>query len=100
MTADFELVEEEIDRGVRVPIQAVFSKGKEKFVYVRKDGRYLPRVVSLGKRNDNDILVTKGVKAGDVLAEQLPPASLIGPANRTTARSRAGGLLSLFPWWS
>jgi HlyD family secretion protein len=100
MTADFELVEEEIDRGVRVPIQAVFSKGRQKIVYVRKDGRYLARAVTLGKRNDNDILVTAGVKAGDVMAEQLPPATLIGPAKKSTPRSRAGGLLSLFPWRS
>jgi HlyD family secretion protein len=106
MTADFELVEEEIARGVRVPIQAVFPRripggaGWEKVVYLRKDGRYLPRAVTLGKRNDNDVLVTKGVKVGDVLAEHLPPASLIGSAKKTAQRPRSGGLLSLFPSWS
>jgi hypothetical protein len=106
MTADFELVEQEIDRGVRVPIQSVFTRRapggdrSEKIVYVRKGGRYWARTVTLGQRNDNDVLVTKGVKAGDVLADQVPPASLIGPAQRTARRPGSGGLLSLLPWGS
>jgi hypothetical protein len=40
------------------------------------------------------------VKAGDVLADQVPPASLIGPAQRTARRPGSGGLLSLLPWGS
>jgi multidrug efflux pump subunit AcrA (membrane-fusion protein) len=128
MTVDFELVEDTVKGGVRVPIQAVFHDqvsrssgvqvfrtGKDKgesghaaskhlntrtpehlnagIVYVRKDGRFWPRTVALGKRNDNDVLVTQGLKPGDVLAEELPPATLIGPAVRKEQRAH-GGLLS------
>jgi multidrug efflux pump subunit AcrA (membrane-fusion protein) len=98
MTADFELVEEEIAQGVHVPIQSVFSRGSDRVVYLRKEGRYWPKKVTLGKRNDNDVLITQGLKAGDVLSEHEPPASLIGPGTRTGRPSRAGGLLSLLPW--
>ena len=141
MTADFELVEDAVTGGVKVPIEAVFSNqasrrsGVQAFgptksksgtrrsnperpiarsperpnartperpstgvVYVRKDGRFWPRTVELGARNDNDVLVTKGLKAGDVIAERLPPASLIGPAVRPERQARIGGLLGLLPW--
>jgi multidrug resistance efflux pump len=130
MTVDFELVEDTVKGGVRVPIQAVFrdqvsrASGIQVFrpakskagpslsnpehlntrtpehlktehlnagiVYVRKDGRFWPRTVALGKRNDNDVLVTQGLKAGDVLAEEMPPASLIGPAVRKEQRAHSG----------
>jgi HlyD family secretion protein len=144
MTADFEVVEEAVAQGVRVPIQAVFPRGEGKqqvvdgskpktvwkghhssgtsprasgasegVVYVRKDGWYWPRNVTLGKRNDNDVLVLVGLKPGQVLAEERPPASLLGSAQpkgagrpspgaprhgRRSADTRPGGLLSLLPW--
>src|SRR5581483_8341585 len=60
-------------------------------VYLRKDGRFLPKTVTLGKRNDNDVLVTHGLKPGDVLAEEQPPASLIGPAAHKPGVRRAAG---------
>jgi hypothetical protein len=67
-------------------------------VYVRKDGRFWPRTVALGRRNDNDMQVTRGLKPGEVVAEEQPPASLIGPASRKEQRRRAGGLLALLSW--
>lgn len=129
MTADFELVEDAITGGVKVPIEAVFRRedrtrpaadhGKvtnavpghrgaavfhlpptvaEGVVYVRKEGRFWPRKVDLGARNDNDVLVTKGLKAGDVIAERLPPESLVGSAARAQRQPRFGGLLGLLSW--
>lgn len=135
MTADFELVEDTVANGVRVPIQAVFpapaarsaapgnpaSAGRANstphpapgtrvpaqrvnpapvtgIVYVRKDGRFWPRSVALGKRNDNDVVITRGLKAGEWLAEEMPPASLVGPAVRKTPPNRAGGLLTILGW--
>ena len=131
MTVDFELVEESVTNGVRVPIQAVFppatgvsgqagtreagdgvrnaaqktpsltpdprplAPGGGGVVYVRKDDRYWPRTVTLGKRNDNDFVITRGLKPGEVVAEEQPPSSLIGPATRKGQQRRAGGLLAL-----
>ena len=72
---------------------------------MRKDGRYWPKKVTLGKRNDNDVLVLAGLKTGQVLAEEKPPVSLIGSAppkgsrdSGTPGQPRTGGLLSLLPW--
>ena len=67
-------------------------------VYVRKDGRYWPKAVVLGKRNDNDVQVLKGLKAGEVLAAEKPPASLIRAASHQERQPKLSGLLSLLPW--
>jgi multidrug efflux pump subunit AcrA (membrane-fusion protein) len=129
MTADFELVENQVTGGVKVPIEAVFPtqalgrSGVQAFrstiprqghsherlnartperpttgvVYLRRDGRFWPRTVTLGARNDNDVLVTKGLKPGDMVADRLPPPSLIGPAALAKPHTPAGGLLGLLP---
>jgi multidrug efflux pump subunit AcrA (membrane-fusion protein) len=98
MTADFELVEEVASGGARVPIQAIFSRGTQKIVYLRKDGRFWPRPVKLAKRNDTEVLISQGVKPGDVLAAEGPPPSLIGPATQKARRPRPGGVMSILPW--
>jgi hypothetical protein len=67
-------------------------------VYVQKEGRFWPKTVTLGRRNDVYVLVTKGVQAGDVLAEHVPPASLIGPATREEQQAWAVRLFELLPW--
>jgi multidrug resistance efflux pump len=67
-------------------------------VSVTKEGRFWAKTVTLGRRNDVDVLVTKGVNVGDVLAERMPPASLIGPATRNQQQAWAVRFLELLPW--
>lgn len=69
----------------------------EGMIYVRKEGRYWPRTVKTGKRNDTDVMITQGLKPGEVLAVEKPPTSLIGPA--TKPRVQVGGMQSLLPSW-
>jgi multidrug efflux pump subunit AcrA (membrane-fusion protein) len=74
----------------------------EGVVYVLRDGRYWPRKVKLGTRNDNDFQVLKGLRKGETIAIEPPPASLIGPPPQRTSGQKLGGLpgalSSLLSW--
>lgn len=61
-----------IDNVVYVPIDAVQTNGVEEYVYVKKKGSYEKVVVETGVSNTDHIIVTKGLKAGDVVAMADP----------------------------
>jgi membrane fusion protein, copper/silver efflux system len=53
-------------RAVSVPLTAVLPTGTKDLVFVnRGDGRFVPREVRVGARNDSLVEIVAGVKAGD-----------------------------------
>src|SRR5450759_2862499 len=63
---------EEVDRGKlqlgqAVPVQASFSKGGKPAVYVQHGKDFPTRMIQVGRRNDEDIIVTGGLKEGDMV---------------------------------
>jgi len=57
---------------IAVPRQTVFASGGEQVVYVRRDGRFVPRNVALGASTAGRIVVTNGLKDGDEIALRDP----------------------------
>jgi multidrug efflux pump subunit AcrA (membrane-fusion protein) len=55
-----------------VPRQAVFEKEGKKIVYRREGGTFVPVSITVGSGTPGRVLVTSGVKAGDVLAIRDP----------------------------
>jgi HlyD family secretion protein len=51
-----------------IPRQALFEKNGRKMVYVKRQGRFVPSVVTIGTSSAGRVVVTKGVRKGDVLA--------------------------------
>jgi RND family efflux transporter MFP subunit len=53
-------------KGVTLPASAVFHSGTRNLVFVNQgEGRFEPREVDLGSRVGDDVLVLKGIKAGE-----------------------------------
>ena len=57
------------------PIVSVFEEEKKTFVFVRNGSGFDRREVELGERNDNFVIVKKGVNAGEPVALRNPEQS-------------------------
>jgi len=72
MSCSAEIVIESEPNSLLIPARASFmSKGKPA-VWVQKGEGFEIRQIQVGKRNDADIVVTKGLKAGEVVAMEDP----------------------------
>jgi Cu(I)/Ag(I) efflux system membrane fusion protein len=68
MFAQVELSVPARNNAVTVPVSAVIDSGTRRIVLVQlKEGRYEPREVKLGARNDDTVEVLEGVKEGELV---------------------------------
>ncbi len=86
MSCDVELVKEDHERVLFVPVQCVVRVGGAPRVYVKRDGKWEPRAVRVGMDNNRMIHILEGVRAGeDVML--APPVK----EQRESARERPAG---------
>jgi multidrug efflux pump subunit AcrA (membrane-fusion protein) len=87
MTADYEIVEEVFNGVVTVPIQAVFRTRQGQAVFVKQgSSQFRVRPVKTGARNDNRIVIARGLKGNEEIALQRPPLSLLEWVKTPTKR--------------
>ena len=67
MFASLRIVLDEQSRALVVPDSAVLDDGGEKILFVKKDGAFYPRVVTLGSKVNGFVEVVQGVAEGDVV---------------------------------
>ncbi len=72
MTAKVEILVDELQGAVYVPIQAVFAEEEEQVCYVRK-GSLQRRVVQTGEYNDEYIQILDGLEVGEKVMLKVPP---------------------------
>ena len=72
MTAKVEILVDELQDVVFVPIQAVFAEEEEQVCYVYK-GSLRRRVVRTGEYNDEYIQILDGLEVGEKVALKAPP---------------------------
>jgi len=76
MTVDLEIELDSVRQAVVVPIRALFAEGKQRYVYRATGATGFTRVpVTAGTRNDLLVEVRGGVRVGDEVALERPPAS-------------------------
>jgi HlyD family secretion protein len=81
MTAQVEIILQELDNVLAVPIPAVLSFDNQDHVAVKKrDGSFEWRDVTLGVSNDKVVSVTKGLDSGESVA--LNPVVLLSPKQK------------------
>ncbi|MGH9734444.1 MAG: efflux RND transporter periplasmic adaptor subunit [Candidatus Acidiferrales bacterium] len=63
---------------VTVPIQSVGTDGGREYVWVRAGHSFVKRAVTVGPRNDLDVVIASGLKAGDVVRRDVIEPSVAG----------------------
>jgi RND family efflux transporter MFP subunit len=76
MSASVEIVIDELNDAIAVPIHAVNRRGDHYFVYVQDSaGKPAIAEVKVGLHNDNRVAITDGVQAGDRIYLAMPPGA-------------------------
>jgi HlyD family secretion protein len=75
MTVSARIMVSTIENVVSVPIEAVFDDGGKPVVYVQHGSSFDKRAVTLGERNDNFIIIAKGLKEGEKVSLTDPDKS-------------------------
>jgi multidrug efflux pump subunit AcrA (membrane-fusion protein) len=72
MSATAEIVIESEPGQMLIPIRASVTSGGKPAVYIQQGENFVLKQIEVGKRNDRDIVVTKGLNPGDTVALENP----------------------------
>ncbi len=72
MSATAEIVIENRPNQILIPARASFSQNGKPAVWVQKGENFVVRNIEVGKRNDSDIIVLKGLEVGEMVALESP----------------------------
>ena len=74
-----EILTGRVEDALAVPVQAVYTQGKKRFVYVPgADGRVEPRDVKIGRAAESLVEITEGLAEGDRVLLRKPKTGEIG----------------------
>lgn len=78
MRCEAQIVMGRVEDALAVPVQAVFSSGPVRFVYVPEGTRFARRPIQLGRRSDTMAEIVSGLEDGSrVLVRQPAPGEII-----------------------
>jgi HlyD family secretion protein len=72
MSASAEVLIETAANSLLIPAKASFMEGGKPAVWVQRGQSFQVRLIEVGQRNDNDIVVTGGLQEGDRIALENP----------------------------
>jgi RND family efflux transporter MFP subunit len=72
MSASAEVLIETAANSLLIPAKASFMEGGKPAVWVQRGQGFQVRLIEVGQRNDNDIVVTGGLQEGDRIALENP----------------------------
>jgi HlyD family secretion protein len=72
MSASAEIILEDQPDVLLIPVQASFSDHGRPAVYVQHGDKFRLRHIEVGRRNDTDLVVTSGLRAGEAIALEDP----------------------------
>jgi RND family efflux transporter MFP subunit len=76
MSSTAEIIIERQPNMLLIPTRASFDKDGKPAVYVQEGKNYVVRPIEVGRRNDEDIIVTGGLKDGEVVTLESPADAL------------------------
>ena len=72
MSATSEIIIEREPRKLLIPIRASFDKDGKPAAYLQSSTSFQLVPIEVGRRNDDEIVVTKGLKEGDIVTLETP----------------------------
>jgi hypothetical protein len=72
MSATAEIIIERAPNVLLIPVRASFTQNGKPAVYLAKGQQFETRVITVGKRNEEDIIVTGGLKEGERVTLENP----------------------------
>ena len=72
MSASAEVIVEKQPNVLLIPARASFLKNGKPTVYVQKGQQFRTRTIAVGERNDEDLVVLKGLKEGELVTLESP----------------------------
>jgi HlyD family secretion protein len=72
MSASAEIIVERQPGVLLIPARASFMLNGKPAVYVQKGQQFLTRAIEVGRRNDEDLVVLKGLKEGELVTLENP----------------------------
>jgi multidrug efflux pump subunit AcrA (membrane-fusion protein) len=72
MSASAEIIIEKQPSMLMIPVRASFDKDGKPAAYVQEGKSFSLRPIAVGKRNDDDIVVTGGLKEGEIVTLESP----------------------------
>ena len=72
MSSSAEIIIERQPNQLLIPIRASFDKDGKPAVYVQIGKQFVVRPIQVGRRNDDDIIVTGGLKEGEMVTLESP----------------------------
>lgn len=88
MTVAARIIVNKIENVLSVPIESVFDDEGKTVVYVENGSSFDKREVTLGAKNDNFVIVTKGVKPGERVSMVDPTKDTGSPAKNDSQASK------------
>ena len=72
MTVSCEIIIDEIPDTLFIPLETLFMKDGNNIVYLKSDGGFEAKQVSIGTENDDFVIITEGLSEGDQVALSDP----------------------------
>ena len=77
MTCNNDLIFASYNNQLLAPLKSIFSKGTDRFVYLKRGGKIIRQAVELGAEDEENVVVLKGLDEGDrVLLYQPSPGDI------------------------
>lgn len=92
LLADVEIIVDKVQNAINVPVQAVFEREGKQVVFVKAGKRFEPREIKPIKRSESVMIVSSGVKPGDVIAMADPDAK---PGDKNKSGQKGGAAAAL-----
>lgn len=76
MTVGVDIIMDRLDDVLYVPSKGVFKRGNRSFVYLKEEDRVVTRDVEISERNDEAVVVVKGLEEEDEILLEEPTQPL------------------------
>ncbi|MDT8322783.1 MAG: efflux RND transporter periplasmic adaptor subunit [Bacteroidota bacterium] len=90
ITTTTKIIVDRLENVISIPIISIFEEQGKTMAYVGDNGSFDKREVELGQRNDNFVVVTGGIEAGEKVALQNPEQDDIDAGTQESPGSPAG----------